>query len=262
MYSVSESNNSAILFTDTVFPLPMLSICFLQNTDVNTILRVGNIMYFGTMNGLLYLDLFNQEWNIINSSHGLYDTAIWDMIEYNESIFLATSRGINELSIINHQIIPDVNKNFETFLNSNIYDLSIDKDLLYISSNYGLYVLSLLEGTSEVVSDRLFHKIKVTKEGFYGIDEDLWFIGNDYQEKFMTSNVHDFDICDSYIWVSKRERTILLDVINGLEWEYKNLDGIPGNKIYGINCDIDWVWFLTNRGLAFYNWGNYHNKKN
>ena len=40
--------------------------------------------------------------------------------------------------------------------------------------------------------------------------------------------------------------------------EYDQLDGIPGNKIFSIGCDEEWVWFLTNGGVAFYKWGDYH----
>ncbi|SVE06452.1 uncharacterized protein METZ01_LOCUS459306, partial [marine metagenome] len=36
----------------------------IENTDVNAILRVGSTVYFGTMFGLLYLDLYNQNWNL------------------------------------------------------------------------------------------------------------------------------------------------------------------------------------------------------
>ena len=41
-------------------------------------------------------------------------------------------------------------------------------------------------------------------------------------------------------------------------WRYGYKDGIPGNKIYEVNCDEDWAWFLTNKGMAFYNWSKYH----
>ena len=30
------------------------------------------------------------------------------------------------------------------------------------------------------------------------------------------------------------------------------------NKIYEVNCDENWVWFLTNKGVALYNWSRYH----
>ena len=78
-----------------------------QNTDINTIFRLGSTVYFGTMFGLLYLDLLTNEWNVINNNHGLNDAAIWDIIEYNNSLYIATAKGINEISIIDHSVIPN-----------------------------------------------------------------------------------------------------------------------------------------------------------
>ena len=37
--------------------------------------RIGSIIYFGTMSGLLYLDLYDLEWDMINVSNGLYEAA-------------------------------------------------------------------------------------------------------------------------------------------------------------------------------------------
>ena len=81
------------------------------------------------------------------------------------------------------------------------------------------------------------------------------------EEKHINSNVHDFDVSGDFIWISRKENAILLDTLTHQEWEYNWKDGIHGQKIYGINCDADWVWFLTNKGITYYNWGRFHHKK-
>ena len=53
-----------------------------------------------------------------------------------------------------------------------------------------------------------------------------------------------------------------MDTVTNQVWEYGQVDGIPGKKIYGTNCDENWVLFLTNSGVAFYNWEQYHHEKN
>ena len=80
------------------------------------------------------------------------------------------------------------------------------------------------------------------------------------EEEYILSDVNDFDVCGSYIWNSKGNKAILLDTISLQEWEYVQADGIPGKKIYSISCDKEWVWFSTNKGVAFYNWKRYHNE--
>ena len=69
------------------------------------------------MYGLLYLDLYNEDWNLIDETNGLNDSAIWDIIEYDGSIYVATANGINEISIVNHSLIPDVNDHFKPLMN-------------------------------------------------------------------------------------------------------------------------------------------------
>ena len=102
----------------------------IEHTDINSILRVGSTMYFGTMFGLLYLDLYNRDWNLIGEMDGLNDSAIWDMLEYNGSIFVATANGVNEVSIVNHSIIPDRYNIFEDIIRLNIYELQADSQYL------------------------------------------------------------------------------------------------------------------------------------
>ena len=45
---------------------------------------------------------------------------------------------------------------------------------------------------------------------------------------------------------------------NGNYWTYSNEDGILGDIIYNINCDAEWVWFSTNKGISYYNWRKFH----
>ncbi|SVD49607.1 uncharacterized protein METZ01_LOCUS402461, partial [marine metagenome] len=105
----------------------------IEHTDVNSILRIGSTMYFGTMFGLLYLDLYNRNWNLIDGASGLNDDAVWDMIEHEGSIFLATARGINEISIVNHTVIPERDKRFEDLFRFNIYDIEADSNYMYLA---------------------------------------------------------------------------------------------------------------------------------
>ena len=91
-----------------------------QSTDINTIFRLGSTVYFGTMFGLLYLDLLTEEWDIINNDHGLNDAAIWDIMEYDNSLYVATAKGINEISIINHSVIPNKDDSYNSLYKLNL----------------------------------------------------------------------------------------------------------------------------------------------
>jgi hypothetical protein len=230
----------------------------IENTDVNSILRIGSTMYFGTMSGLLYLDLYNRDWNIITATNGLNDSAVWDMVEHDGSIYVATSNGINEVSIINHKVIPDRDNRFEKLTQFNIYDMEADSQNIYLASDAGLFQLSW-EGTEiKTLSKRDLRKIRLEDGKIMGTDGMLWSIYGYDDEEYILSNVQNFDMCGSFLWSSSGNQVTLTDTITARSWDYGMEDGIPGNKIYGVNCDESWVWFLTNKGVAFYNWSRYH----
>ena len=231
----------------------------IQNMDVNSINRNGSIMYFGTMSGLLYLDLYDNVWNIISTSNGLNDFAIWDMIEYDNSMYVATTNGINEISLINHSVIPDRQKQFDFLLRVPVYDLIADSNYFYLATDLGLFEMNWEIGKPQLITEKIFKKIKLYDDEMFGLDDHLWSIDiHGGKEKKMVSNIHDFDICNSHIWVSERNKARIIQLNTNFAMDYDYLDGIPGNKIFGIECDEEWVWFLTNDGVAFYKWGNYH----
>jgi hypothetical protein len=227
---------------------------------VNAILRVGSTMYFGTMSGLLYLDLYNRDWNIITAANGLNDSAVWDLIEHGGSIYVATSNGINEISIINHNVIPDRDNRFEKLSRFNIYDMEADSQFLYLASDAGLLQLSWNGTEIKTLSKRDLRKIRLETGNIMGTDGMLWSIYGYEDEEYISSNIQNFDMCGSFLWSSSGNQITLTDTITARSWDYGIEDGIPGNKIYGVNCDDDWVWFLTNKGVAFYNWSRYHKK--
>ena len=230
----------------------------IKNTDINSILRIGSTMYFGTMSGLLYLDLYNRDWNIITATNGLNDSAVWDMVEHDGSIYVATSSGINEVSIINHNVIPDRDNRFEKLSQFNIYDMEVDSQYLYLASEAGLFQLSWEETEIKTLSKRDLRKIRLEDGNIMGTDGMLWSIYGYDDEEYILPNVQNFDMCGSFLWSSSGNQVTLTDTITARSWDYGMEDGIPGNKIYGVNCDESWVWFLTNKGVAFYNWSRYH----
>ena len=230
----------------------------IQNTDINSILRIGSNVYFGTMYGLLYYDLYKKDWNLIDKSKGLNDEAIWDIVEYNNSIYLATSKGVNELSIINHNILPVNNSKLNSIFQYNVFDIEIDSNYLYIATEIGVKRLDLDNNYLVSISDRKMKNITIENNKLVGSDGSLWSLNDINKEQEIKNNVYNYALCNAFVWSIYQGEVILSDLSSSKEWSYNTQDGIPGKKTYDVGCDDDWVWFLTNNGVAFYNWSRYH----
>jgi len=140
--------------------------------------------------------------------------------------------------------------------------LEADSKYLYLVSDAGLLQMDWENSEIITLSKKDYEKIRLKQHSIMGTDGALWTIHDVDDEQYITSNVQNFDICGAYVWSTYGSQVTLLDTMTAQTWVYDGEDGIPGNKIYEVNCDDEWVWFLTNRGIAFYNWSRYHNKKN
>ena len=65
-------------------------------------------------------------------------------------------------------------------------------------------------------------------------------------------------ITDNYIWLNLIDKIKLINLDSMEEWIYNHNDGFINIEIFDIKEDEDWVYFLTNQGVIFYNWSNYH----
>mgnify|MGYP001239983567 FL=1 len=230
----------------------------IQSKEINCILRIGSIIYFGTTKGLLYLDLYNDEWNLIDDSDGLNDEIILDILEFQESIIVLTTKGINEISITNHIVIPNKSYELNKLKKHNIFDIEAKANNLYIASDIGLLKFNWDQNNLVIISQKKLKKISIVDNNILGSDGTLWKIDNLNFDELISHNVDNYVVCDHFIWMINDSKIELLNSITNHSWQYSAKDGIPGNIIYDVNCDDEWVWFLTNKGVAFYNWGKYH----
>jgi len=230
----------------------------IKNSDVLSIDRSGNNVYLATIFGILVLDLIDNDWSIIEQNDGLHDQAVWDLVVDGKSLWCATSRGINEVSTINNVVIPHNDDIIFQFDNIEIYDIEkANKNLLIASAN-GLYLVNNIENTLTKLSDKIFRSIQIEGELIYGISSNNLYVVSTEKDELVHYNVYNFSVNDNFIWLSEKSGVILFNLETGDRFYYDQDDGIPGNIIYKVDCDNEWVWFMTNNGFAIYNWGKYH----
>ena len=211
------------------------------------------------MDGLLILNLINGNWNNVNN--GLFDKAIWDLAINNHSLYIATARGINEMSIITNTILPKDQNLIKLFINKEIYKILFVNNILYVSSEMGLSYINFKTKINEHLSSKLIKDFEIYNNRIFINDDKIWELTNNngnYIEKLIYHQGNNFCVSDNYIWIKNRNNALLIDTNNGAEWIYTDKDGIPGNIINEIGCDKEWVWLGTNNGVVYYNWKVYH----
>ena len=65
-------------------------------------------------------------------------------------------------------------------------------------------------------------------------------------------------MCNNYLWININRKVVLYDLNKDESFEYNSDDGITGDMINQVDCDENWVWFTTDKGLSFFNWSKYH----
>ena len=101
------------------------------SSDIHDIQNIGSSLYLSTLDGLVVNDNIQNEWEVLKQKHGLKDDVLWDLEQYENSLYIATKYGISEVSIVNNAVIPNKDNWIEQFNNIEIYDIEIDSFYFY-----------------------------------------------------------------------------------------------------------------------------------
>ena len=236
----------------------------IKSGDLNDVLRVEENIFMATMYGVVIYNTISDSWDIIDVNDGLNSNSIWDLILYQDVIFILTSEGINELDINQLLVIPDPNGIYQKLENKKIYDMcKVDNNFL-ISTNSGIFKLDYHEKRISFLQPYLCYQIEGDEEEQFCLNNQIWsldLLDNENPED--PDVIHDefsrnFSISDGYMWINQTNDVKLLEIDTKKSWIYSIEDGLPGNNIFHVDCDDEWAWFITNDGIALYNWRKYH----
>ena len=221
-------------------------------SDIHDIHKNDSYLYITTLAGIIIYDIVQNTWDIIEQRDGLKDDAVWDIEQVNNSLFATTKYGINEISVTESKIIPDSNSWINKFDNIEVYDIEIDSNTFYIATEKGLYMFSDSEGILKI-TDNVFKKIQISNDQIWGRNNSLWLI-NSENEKKVKNNVTSYYVFNDFVWMTNGRQITLLNIKSEQSWELSLEKGLRGAKIFSLSCDDEWVWFLTDKGIIFYNW--------
>ncbi len=222
-------------------------------SDVHDLFLLDTDVYVSTLNGLLQYDTIHKDWTLLNSRDGLKDNAIWDLSYHNNSLYLCTKLGISEVSTQNFKVIPNNENWVSAFDGLEIYQIKFVKNSAYISCENGLYGVNLVDNKIDKISEKQFSQIQIDDKTIWGLDNVLWEIINGNEIK-RSNRINNFHLFGDYLWMTNGVEVTLQSLIDEQEWRIPINNDKKSIKIYKIQANEEWAWFLTNQGVHFYYW--------
>ena len=131
---------------------------------------------------------------------------------------------------------------------------------LFFSTRAGLFKYSIINEEIEKISDQIFRQIDFYDKKILGLNDRIWLVDYSSNEEkiiyFGTSR--NFKITGNHLWLNWVDKVSLINLDSMEEWVYDHNDGLIDMEFFDINEDNGWVYFLTDKGVIFYNWSNYH----
>mgnify|MGYP002877647375 CR=1 FL=1 len=229
----------------------------LKSSDITSLYRYQNNIYVGTVKGLYIYNLILERW--IEYENTITDY-VFDVKRKKDYIYIATNRGL-KVMLDSKNIIIDFD--FASIFNYHvIMDLEFVNNILYLSSDHGLFKYDFDSDEVIQISDIVYKKITSDLvENLYVSKKNKIFKFNNSEKKIIRKlkNIKDFAYCNDFLWINNSKYVSVVNLNTNLVEEYTDVDGLLGRKIYSLDCDDEWVWFSTDNGLVLYNWAKYHN---
>ena len=237
----------------------------LSNVIINCLHNVDDdFLAIGTMDGVVVVP-FNQlnQYRYFNKRDGLNENIVIDIDHHNQNLFVMTQKGISTYSIINDIVFEKNILEDYGLQDIDMLDMTIVDSKLFFSSRAGLFMLNLINRDLKKISENIFFKITFHNEMILGLNESLWMVdllrNKEKVVVFRADGAKDFLISGNYIWLNLIDKVKLVNVDSNESWIYNHNDGFIDTQIFDLGNDGDWVYFLTNQGVIFYNWRGYHN---
>ena len=234
----------------------------IRSSDITCFYRSDKNLYVGTYHGLLIFNINRKKWMLLSSvSDNLKSDHILDLEFYNNQLFIATKSGIDVISVSDNIMIKnDILSQLDGLI---IQEIKIKDDNMFILSDTGLFKYNIiLKEMYSLINDNFKNMIIVDKNNFlltkrnkvlnYNIDK------NEKNTLVQIKNIKDIAKYENYIWINLNRKVILYDMTKNVSFEYDSKDGITGDMINQVDCDENWVWFTTDKGMSFFNWNKYH----
>lgn len=244
----------------------------LFSDQVTSIALDDSCIWFGTQHGLACFSPEKNDWRTFDVSWGLGDNYVFDVEVDEKNVWVGTADGLS-------QIIKDSlrTKKFriqeiarKDLLRKKVYAIEIMQNLLWLGTEYGVYIYDTAEKTGGFEDDPngpMNDEVRAVgiyedKEVWFGLEDGVEVFNMESQtwggvpeRRFLSSTFVNYIAVDSSAaWFATDNGVLKFDKTRQRWVHFTTEDGLLSNYVNCILLDGDYVWFGTPEGLTRFYW--------
>ncbi len=231
-------------------------------------------VWFGTQYGLVRYNVKENRWETYDTGLGLRDNYILDVEADSNNVWIATLLGLSKLDKRkmgekDFRIRGVAERDIRSM---KVYDIEIMHNLLWIGTEYGVYVYDAVADTGGFENDPEGPQSnEITAIGVLE-DKEVWFgmpdgievydleskswRGVPERRFYSSSFVNYLVVDDSAAWVATDDGVLKYDKSRKRWRKFTIEDGLASNQANHIVLDGDYIWFGTSEGLTRFYWNS------
>lgn len=240
--------------------------------NVNTMESVGENMWIGTDEGIIYYENKSGEWHSITAFDGLKANRVNTIEYYDSLLWIGSERGIQTIDPVTEKVSTPA-----FFENSSLIvrDLTKIGQELWVGTTSGAYRINTADKTithfnsfGEVISPKSSGGGIVTHiadggdlilmSDIDGISQINKITGENKRLPSHTSllrgDVRKIDAMGKYIWVATSLGLLRYNRETSSWRSYTTADGLSHNSVNAFYINEDYIWIGTNYGLTQFKW--------
>lgn len=244
----------------------------LFSDQVTSIALDDSCIWFGTQHGLACFSPQTNDWRTFDVSWGLGDNYVYDVEVDADNVWIGTADGLS-------QIVKDSlrSKKFRIqeiarsdLLRKNVYAIEIMENLLWLGTEYGVYIYDTTKKTGGFEDDPngpMNDAVRAVgvydvKEVWFGLADGVEVYNLETQSwagvperRFLSSTMVNYIAVDSSAaWVATDNGVFKYDKARKRWAHFGYEDGLLSDMVNCVLLDGDYVWFGTPEGMTRFYW--------
>lgn len=242
------------------------------SADVYDIASYNRHIWFATAYGLSRYSPDKDRWKTFTVFSGLDDNQVFSLCPQDSVLWVGTKSGLNRVIQVSGKKdsvrIESVSRRQDKVA---VYDLKVQKNVLWAATNYGLYIYDLANDKAgyyrgadgpgpetllalDLAGDSLW-VATLDRVEVYNLEEQRW-MGGPGRRFFAAETPLDLVATPSVVWVGTTGGLYRFDVHRGYWRKYTVTDGLLHPRVQKLLLEGDFLWIGSPAGLTRFYWNS------